>query len=140
MNHMLWQLEIHAKPITEHIHVDTQYKLCGHTQSLKLRVCFHIQIKSVLRRLFFYQVHAKTSESIWYLGKFFIIFILDIFFFKNLFVVFWSTKFSKSTGCWLFQKHVRFKKWNGLSPKKSYNLWLHQQNIKVCKLIKNNLA
>ena len=46
MNHMLWQLEIHAKPIIEHMHEDTHYKICGHTKSLKLRACFHIQIKS----------------------------------------------------------------------------------------------
>ena len=30
MNHMLWQLEIHAKSIVEHIHADTQYKIYGH--------------------------------------------------------------------------------------------------------------
>ena len=31
MNHMLGHLEIHAKPNVEHIHVDTQHKICGHT-------------------------------------------------------------------------------------------------------------
>ena len=30
MNHMLWQIEIHAKSIVEGNHSDTQYKICGH--------------------------------------------------------------------------------------------------------------
>ena len=122
MNHMLWQLEIHAKPIIEHIHADTQYKICGHTHSLKLRAYINIQIKPVFRRLFFYQVHANIWVHLVF-WKVLHYFHPQYIFFKNLFVVFWSTKFSKGTGCWFFQKHVGFKKWNGLSPKKSYNLW-----------------
>ena len=59
MNHMLWQLEIHAQSIVAHIHADTQYIKFVVTQSLRLRVCFHIQIKPVFQQLFFYQVHAK---------------------------------------------------------------------------------
>ena len=47
MNHVLRKLEIHAKSIVEHTNEDTQCKIYGCTQSLKLKACFHVQIKSV---------------------------------------------------------------------------------------------
>jgi len=68
MNLMLWQLEIHEKSNVEHINEDTQCKICSCTPSLKLKACFHVQIKSVLQKLFFYQIHAKKhlkSFGIW---------------------------------------------------------------------------
>ena len=75
-----------SKITVEHINEDTQCKICGCTQPLKLKACFHVQIKLVFRKLFFYQVHAKTSKFIWYLGKPFIVFILNVSI--NPFVVF----------------------------------------------------
>ena len=86
MNHMLWQLEIHAKSIVENILRTLNIKFVV-TQSLRLRVCFHFQIKLVFQQLFFYHSSCKTFESIWYSGKSFIIFTpkIHIFFFKNPF-------------------------------------------------------
>ena len=111
MNNMLWQLEIYAKSIVEHINEDTQCKICGCTQSLKLKACFHIEIKSVFRKLFFYQVHAKISDFIWFfLEKSFMVFHSQMFS-KETLLLCSNPKISfKHTGCWLFPKHVMFTK------------------------------
>ena len=130
MNHMLWQLEIHAKSIVEHINEDTQCKICGCTQSLKLKACFHVQIKSMFWKLFFYQVHAKKYEFIWYLGRPFIIFILNVS--KNIFlrVLDQSQVSFKNTSCWFFPKHVMSKIFFLFKSQKELYIIYNYTNIK----------
>ena len=56
------------------------------TQSLRLRVCFHIQMKPAFQQLFFYQVHTKHPSPFWHSGKSFITFTLQVHIsFKNTF-------------------------------------------------------
>jgi len=95
INHMLWQLEIHAKSIIEHINEDTQYKIFGCTQSLKLKACFPCSNQISVLKVFFLSIPCK---NIW----------LHLVFGKAIHC-FHSQCFQKSLCCVLIQLKVSFK-------------------------------
>ena len=137
MSHMLWQLEIHAKSLVEHIIEDTQCKIHGCTQSLKLKAYFHVQIKLVFWKLFFIKSIQKHLNSFGYLGKPFIVFHSQCFQ-KSLCCVLIQSKVSfKNTGCWFFPKHVMSKK--NFLFKSQNKLFIIYDYTNLTKYIKANV-